>query len=118
MAAKNLDKIFYRSAGATIAALPTISGTYPAATVAGWTPLPGAVAEKPKLGLESEQESERGDGTTAVSSEKAVVEITIHDFSTANYAAIRSAFLNQKVDILAFDNEQRSTELTPSGVIV
>lgn len=118
MSAKMLDKVFYRVAGAALAALPTIAGTYPIATVSGWTALPGAVAEKAKLGMDKDVESPMGDGTTMVSGEKGVVEIAIKDFSVANYGSIRSAFLNQKVDIMAFDNEQRTVAYVVQGVIL
>jgi len=113
-----LDRIFYRTAGAPLTALPSITGTYPTATVNGWTEIVGAVAEKPKMSLEPDVKSARGDGTERTDSEKAVVEITVKDFSVANYAALRSAFLNTKVDILAFDNEQRTIAYAAQGIVL
>jgi len=118
MSAKMLDKVFYRAAGAALASLPAISGTYPTATVAGWTPMPGAIAEKAKFGMDKDVESPMGDGTAMISGEKGIVEVTIKDFSVTNYAGIRSAFLNQKVDIMAFDNEQRAVAYVVQGVIL
>lgn len=115
---KMLDKLFYRAAGAALVALPTISGTYPTATVAGWTPIPGTIAEKAKFAMDKDTESPMGDGTTMVSSEKGMVEITIKDYSVANYNAIRAAFLNQKVDVMGFDNEQRNIAYVVQGVIL
>jgi hypothetical protein len=118
MSVKNLDKVFYRAAGAALTSLPSISGTYPTATVAGWIPVPGAIAEKAKFGMDKDVESPMGDGTTMISGEKGIVEVTIKDYSVTNYAAIRSAFLNEKVDIMAFDNEQRTVAYVVQGVIL
>lgn len=108
MASKFLDKIFYRTAGAALSALPTIAGTYPVMTISGWTEIVGASAEKAKLGIDADQKSGMGDGTEYVSSEKTAVEITVKNFTKANYDTLRTAFLNNKVDILMLDNEVRT----------
>jgi hypothetical protein len=68
--------------------------------------------------MDKDVESPMGDGTTMVSSEKGMVEITIKDYSVANYNAIRAAFLNQKVDVMGFDNEQRTIAYVVQGVIL
>lgn len=118
MAGKFLDKIFYRAAGAALAALPTITGTYPTATVSGWTEIVGAAMDKAKLGMEPDQKAAQADGTERTSSEKAVVEVIVNNFTAANYNTLRSAFLNTKVDILAFDNEDRTTGYAVQGIIL
>lgn len=108
MASKFLDKIFYRTAGAALSALPTVAGTYPVMTISGWTEIVGAAAEKAKLGIEPDGKSGMGDGTEYVNSEKAAVEFTIKNFTKANYDALRTAFLNNKVDVIMLDNEVRT----------
>ena len=116
MASKYLDKVFYRAAGAALSALPTIGGTYPTMTISGWTEVVGAVAEKAKLGIDADAKSAMGDGTEMVSSEKAPVELTVKNFTKANYDALRSAFLNQKVDVIMLDNEVRTVAYAVQGV--
>lgn len=116
MASKYLDKVFYRAAGAALSALPTIGGTYPVMTISGWTEVVGAVAEKAKLGIDADAKSAMGDGTEMVSGEKAAVEFSVKNFTKANHDALRTAFINQKVDILMIDNEVRSVAYVAQGV--
>jgi hypothetical protein len=118
MSTKFLDQVFYRAAGAALAAIPTITGTYPTAAVTGWTAIVGAAIDKNKLGLDADGKTPQGDGTDRISSEKASVEITVNNFTTANYTTLRSAFLNTKVDICAFDNEDRTVVYVVQGILL
>lgn len=114
---KYLDKVFYRAAGAALTALPTVTGTYPAITVAGWTEIAGGKIETSKLGLEPEK-SMMADGTEATEGEKGTVEISVKDFTPAQYATLRSALINTKVDVLAIDNDVRTVGYAVQGVIL
>lgn len=107
--------VFYRAAAAVVSTL-TKGGSYPNYTFSGWTLLPGAVADKAKLGLEADGKDPMGDGTERVSGEKLPLEIPIREFSGANYSTIRSAFLNQKVDVLFVDPEQPEVAFGAFGV--
>jgi hypothetical protein len=113
-----IDKVFYRAAAAPLTALPTIAGTYPTATISGWTEIVGEVAEKAKMGRDAEGKSAMGDGTEYVGSEKAPVGITVKNISVANYATLRTAFLNTKVDIFCFDNNNRAVGYAAHGIRV
>lgn len=102
------NKIYYRAAG-TIASTLTKGGTYPDYTFSGWTALVGGMAEA-KIGVESDgDEPQDGGATTYVSGQKTPVEITINNFSAANYGTIRTAFMNVKVDVLLVDADQPET---------
>lgn len=113
---KFFDKVFYRAAAAPLTTLPTIGGTFPTATISGWTELVGGIAEKAKIGVEPDVQDAMGDGTTNTSGEKVPVTIMVKDFTVANYGTIRSAFLNQKVDVLMFDNNIRGVVYAAHGI--
>jgi hypothetical protein len=107
--------VYYRMAAAVVSTL-TKGGSYPDYTFSGWTALVGAVADKAKLGLEADGKDPMGDGTERVSGEKIPLEIPLREFTGANYATIRSAFLNQKVDVLFLDPEQPTVAFAAFGV--
>ncbi len=107
--------VYYRAASTVVSTL-TKGGSYPDYTFSGWTALVGAVADKAKLGLEPDGKDPMGDGTERVSGEKVPVEIGIREFTGANYATIRAAFLNTKVDVLFYDPEQPTVAFAAFGV--
>lgn len=102
---KFFNKIYYRAAGTIVSTL-TKGGTYPDYTIANWTPLVGGIAEA-KIGVESDgDEPQDGGATTYTSGQKTPLEITVNNFSAENYATIRAAFINIKVDVLLVDSDQ------------
>lgn len=117
MAKQFFDRIFYRAAGTPITTA-TKGGTFPEYTIAGWTPLVGAVAEKAKIGISDDGKEVLGNGTEYVGGEKSSVDINVKNFTAANYATLRSAFLNTKVDVLFMDTEQPGTCWAAHGVIL
>lgn len=117
MAKRFLSLIFYRAAGALITSANK-GGSYPNYTFSGWTQLVGAVADKAKIGIQDDGKDPMGDGTEKVSGEKIPVEIMIKEFTNANYATLRSAFLNIKVDILMLDPEQPSVGYVAHGLVL
>jgi len=112
---KHFDRIFYRNAAALITAA-TKGGTYPAYTISGWIPLVGSVAAGAKIGLDADAKDPMGDGTELTVGEKIPVEITVKDFTAANYATIRAAFLNKNVDVLFMDTNQPDVCYAAHGV--
>lgn len=120
MAKKFFSNIYYRAAGA-IASTLTKGGSYPAYTIAGWTALVGAQSESKVSEEPDGDEAVDGGATTYTSGMKAPLEITVKDFTAANYATIRAAFMNVKVDVLLVDADQPGvgyavfgTRLSPS----
>lgn len=102
---KFFSNIYYRAAG-TIATTLTKGGTYPAYTFANWTPLVGS-QDGSKISLEDDGKTPADGGATErVSGEKVPVEITVTDFTAVNFATIRAAFKNVKVDVLLVDSDQ------------
>lgn len=117
MAKLFFDRIFYRAA-ATPITTATKGGTYPAYTIANWTPLVGGIAEKAKLGISDDGKDVMGDGTEYAGGEKIPVEINIKNFTAANYGTIRAAFLNTRVDLIFMDTEQPGTSYAAHGVVL
>lgn len=112
---RHFDRIFYRNAAALITTA-TKGGIYPAYTISGWTPLVGEVAAGAKIGLDADVKDPMGDGTERTSGEKIPVEITVKNFSAADYATIRTAFLNKNVDVLFMDTNQPDVCYVAHGV--
>lgn len=109
------NKVFYRASAAIITSA-TKGGTYPDFTFSGWTLLPGGMAEL-KTGLDKDgEEPIDGGQATYISGEKSPVEIKINNFSAANYATIRSAFLNTKMDVMLVDSDQVDVAYGTFGV--
>lgn len=99
------NKIYYRNANAVVTSL-TKGGTYPDYTFTGFTSLVGGQAGA-TVSIEGDGEEPCEGGTTVYTSgEKAPLEITVNNFTAAEYATIRNAFLNVKVDIMLFDSDQ------------
>ncbi|HNX38749.1 MAG TPA: hypothetical protein PL124_09670 [Candidatus Cloacimonadota bacterium] len=117
MAKKYFNLIFYRAAGAVISSA-TKGGSYPNYTISGWTLVPGGIADKAKIGLADDGKDGMGDGTEYTSGEKEAVEIIVKNFTAANHASIRSAFLNVKVDVLMMDSEQPGTAYVAHGIVL
>jgi hypothetical protein len=112
---KYFSLVFYRTAAAVVTSL-TKGGTYPNFTFSGWTLIPGAIADKTKTGLDADVKETMGDGTEMVRSEQVPVEVIIKDFTGANFSAIRSALINQKLDFLLLDPDQPATAYAAFGV--
>jgi hypothetical protein len=111
---KFYDLIYYRTAASIFSTIAK-GGTYPNYTVSGFTLLPGGKAEV-KSGVEPDGDAlADGGSTTATTGEKAPLEIMVNDFSAANFATIRSAFKNQKVDILLMDSDQPALAVAVFG---
>lgn len=115
MAKHFFNRIFYRAAAA-ITTTATKGGTYPDYTVTDWTPIVGGIADKGKVGLDAESKEVMGDGTELTSAEKANVEIIVKNFTAANYATLRSALINTKLDFLFMDADQPDTCYAAFGV--
>jgi hypothetical protein len=115
MAKHYFNRIFYRAA-TTIATTATMTGTYPDYLVTGWTAVVGGIADKGKLGLDADAKEVMGDGTELTSSEKVPVEIIVKNFSAANYATLRTACLNNKLDFLFMDADQPGVCYAAFGV--
>lgn len=115
MAKKYFNQIFYRAAATPITTAKK-GGTYPAHTFSGWTEVVGAVADKSKLGIEPDGDEPLGDGTNYTSGEKVPIEIIVKNFSAANYATLRAAMLNVKLDFMFFDADQPSVAYGAFGV--
>jgi hypothetical protein len=112
---KFFNKVYYRVAAAIITTAAK-GGSYPDYTFSGWTLLVGGVAEA-KTGIEPDgDEPIDGGATIFTSGEKSPLEISVIDFSAANYATIRSAFLNQKVDVLLVDSDQPAVGYAVHGI--
>ena len=112
---KFFNKVYYRAAAAIITTA-TKGGTYPDYTFSGWTLLVGGMAEL-KTGIEPDgDEPIDGGSSTYTSGEKSPVEITVNNFTAANFATIRSAFLNVKVDVLLVDSDQPDVGYAVFGV--
>jgi hypothetical protein len=103
MARKYFDRLFYRAAGT-----PAASLVYANDAISGWTKCVGSLAGVKAAGLDADGKDELGDGTELVTSEKVAPEITLKNFTAANAATIRSAFLNVLVDVVVLDSQQIS----------
>jgi len=106
--------VYYRAAAAPIASA-TKAGSYPDYTFSGFTRLVGEIGEGAKVGVDPETEA-RGDGSNAAVGEIIPVEIPIHGFTVANVATIRTAFINQKVDVMLYDPEQPEVAYIAHGI--
>jgi hypothetical protein len=115
MAKQYFNRVFYRTA-TTITDAATATGTYPDYLVTDWTLLVGGIADKAKLGLDADSKEVMGDGTELTSSEKVPIEITVMNFTAANYATIRAALLNTKLDWLFMDSDQHAVSYAAFGV--
>jgi len=99
------NRIFYRAATTPIT-IATTGATYPNYTFSGWSPLQG-VRGVAKIGKEPDGEEPADGGQTQLASgEQIPVEIEITGFTAAEYATIRTAFLNVKNDVMLYDADQ------------
>ncbi len=104
MAVKKFDKVFYRNATTPITTI-AFSGTTPA----GWTALPAStLVTDSKTDQDKDVTSNVQDGTEYVGSDKASLEIALINFAAADYATLRTALLNNLVDILMIDSDNKS----------
>ena len=112
MAVKKFDKVYYRTA-----ATPVSSVTY-ADPPSGWTAMPAGalLADKAKNNLDKDVTEPLGDGTIYVGSEKAAPEFALINFAAADFGTIRTALINNKVDILLIDSQQKSPAYATWGV--
>lgn len=116
MSAKYFKRVLYRSSAAIVSSL-TKTGTYPDYTIAGWTPLVGNVIAAAHTPDKEKEENADGGSTMQVVAEKVATEITISDFTTAEYATVR-ALKNKKLDILFLDPDQPDLAYAVFGVRV
>lgn len=112
MAVKKFDKVFYRTA-----ATPVSSVAY-ADPPSGWTALPAGalLADKAKNNSDKDVVEPLGDGTDYVGSEKSAPEFALINFAAADFGTIRTALINNKVDILLIDSQQKSPAYATWGV--
>ena len=101
---KYFKRVFYREAGAIITTA-TKGGSYPDYTISGWTAFPGNVVAAVLMPDKEVEEDADGGSSMMVVAEKVNVEITLSDFSAAEYATIRG-LKNDKLDILFMDPDQ------------
>jgi hypothetical protein len=113
---KYFKRVFWRDAAAIITSA-TKGGTYPDYTVSGWTPVPGNVVAAALIPDKEVEEEADGGSSMMVVAEKVSVEVTISDFSTAEYATLR-ALKNEKLDILLMDPDQPEESYAAFGVRV
>ncbi len=112
MAVKKFDKVFYRTA-----ATPITTIAYSGTTPSGWTALPGtALVAESKADMDKGVSTPIQDGTEYIGSDKANVEITIVNFAVGDLATLRTAFLNNPVDILMIDSDNKAPAYCVWGV--
>lgn len=102
---KFYDKVYVRAAGAILT-------TVPKATLASaWALLPAGLKVTQELTLKTEADvsTPMGDGSEQVGSEAASAELQLVNFSGAQLAQIRSAFLNVPVDMVVYDSKSDTT---------
>lgn len=103
MALKKFDIILYRNATTPITTI-----AYSGSTPSGWTPLTAnAFVETSKIELDKSHTTEIADGTTYIGSDKGEVEFSIIGDIAAAYPAVRTAFINRKVDVLLIDSDAK-----------
>jgi|GEM_PF-893814 len=118
MAVRNFDSIFYRVAATPVSSV-TKTGAGATLAITNWTKLVGLpTKDGVKIGIEADGQTELGGGQTYTGSEKGMAEIHAIGFSAANFATLRSALLNVKVDLLFIDSEQDSVGLAVWNTIV
>jgi hypothetical protein len=104
MSGRFIDRLYYRN-----------TSTYPSGTVnlssgfskipAGSTPLNLVIIEeKGSAGIEPALTRKKGNGNAHVVSEKATFKVNLMGVNAADYAALRSAFINTDVDIVLVDS--------------
>lgn len=102
MAVRFYDKVHVRTAGTPVS---TISKSV---LESAWSILPGnaKVTQETTLKTEPDVTTAMGDGTDEVGSEAANAELQLINWSPSALTTIRSALINQKVDILVYDSRQ------------
>jgi len=110
-----LSKVYYRTRAAIDASL-TKGGTYPNYTFSGYTALVGTVAALKLPNQGDGEEPSDGGATTYASGMQVPVELTVAEFSVANYNTLKSALHNQLVDIIAIDPDQPTVAYGVYGV--
>lgn len=124
MSAIFIDRVYYR---------PT--GTYPTGTVnlsSGWIKIGGAYStlegtvllKGAKASIEAGNTKQKGNGNNFIESEKTNCEFELANASAADYAAIRTAFINKDVDVILVDSQNPTVgylsyrvSLYPSGIL-
>lgn len=100
MSVRFYDKVYVRNAS-------TPFNTIAKATLAGsFSLLPTACKVTQELNLKTEPDvtTAMGDGTDNIGSEVASAELQLINFSGANLSSIRSAFVNNPVDLVVYDS--------------
>lgn len=102
MAVRFYDKVHVRAATTPVT---TISKTQLAS---GWDLLPGQVRMTQETTLQDEPDvtTPMGDGTDEVGSIASNAELQLVNWLPESLATIRSALINQKVDLLIYDSKQ------------
>lgn len=124
MSAIFIDRIYYR---------PT--STFPTGTIdvsSGWSKIPAAsnalsgvvIMEKAKSSIEAGVTKKKGNGNTFIESEKTLCEFELAKVAAADYAALRTAFINNDVDVILVDSANPTVgylnyrvSLYPSGTL-
>ena len=100
MAVRFYDKVYARAAGTPVTTIAKL------ALASGWTGIPSTckVTQETILKTEADVTTPMGDGTDNIGSEAATAELQLVNFSGANLESIRSAFVNQNVDLVVYDS--------------
>ncbi|MDP3114159.1 MAG: hypothetical protein Q8M98_05205 [Candidatus Cloacimonadaceae bacterium] len=104
MPIKNFDKVYYRTA-----ATPITTIAFSGATPSGWTALPAAaLIDTAKIDLDKDVVTELNDGSSFIGSEKGTAEVSLINFAATDYGTIRSALINNLVDLILIDSDNKS----------
>lgn len=104
MGGRLIDRMYYRT-----------TNTYPSGTVnlsSGWSKIPAGssplnltiIEEKGSAGIEPGTTRKKGNGNVYVATEKATFKVVLLNVNAADYAALRTAFINKDVDIVLVDS--------------
>lgn len=102
MAVRFYDKVHVRTADTPVSSIAK------SVLESAWSILPGnaKVTQETTLKTEPDVTTAMGDGTDEVGSEAANAELQLINWSPSALTTIRSALINQKVDILVYDSRQ------------
>ena len=112
MAVRYYDKVHVRAANTPVSSVAKSS------LASEWGVLPGTakVTQETTLKTEPDVTTPMGDGTDEVGSEAANAELQLINWSPTDLSSIRTALINQKVDILVYDSRQATKAWAIFGI--